>query len=258
MATPWSSSRETVNSVKPVTVRSTLTTFGMVVQSFVDQGALPRNVIALVERPTDAIIDESSGTSKAWTLAEVERFRDSVREDRLFACWLLSCYGLRRSAVLGIRWSALDGDTLLIRRGRVAVGKESDEGMPKSRRSRRDLPLPAELSSALNGFKTRQQAEAEAFGTRWSDDRLIAVREDGCPIRHEWYSDEFQRLRKRAGLRRIHLKGLRNTSVSLMLAGGMPVHVVAAWHGHDPAVSLSIYSEAQRDDLRAAGAALFG
>ena len=60
-----------------------------------------------------------------------------------------------------------------------------------------------------------------------------------------------------ASLRRIHLKGLRNTSVSLMLAGGMPVHVVAAWHGHDPVVSLSIYSDAQRDDLRAAGAALF-
>jgi integrase len=243
--------------VKPVTVRSTLTTFGMVIQSFVDQGALPRNVIALVERPADAIIDETSGTSKSWTLAEVERFRDSVRHDRLYACWLLSCYGLRRSEVLGLRWSALDGDTLLIRRGRVTVGKESDEGMPKSRRSRRDLPLPAELSSALNEFKTRQQAEAEAFGTRWSDDRLIAVREDGSPIRHEWYSDEFQRLRQHASLRRIHLKGLRNTSVSLMLAGGMPVHVVAAWHGHDPAVSLSIYSHAQRDDLRAAGAALF-
>jgi len=122
--------------VKPVTVRSTLTTFGMVIQSFVDQGALPRNVIALVERPADAIIDETSGTSKSWTLAEVERFRDSVRHDRLYACWLLSCYGLRRSEVLGLRWSALDGDTLLIRRGRVTVGKESDEGMPKSRRSR--------------------------------------------------------------------------------------------------------------------------
>ena len=121
--------------VKPVTVRSTLTT-GMVIQSFVDQGALPRNIIALVERPADAIIDETSGTSKSWTLAEVERFRDSVRHDRLYACWLLSCYGLRRSEVLGLRWSALDGDTLLIRRGRVTVGKESDEGMPKSRRSR--------------------------------------------------------------------------------------------------------------------------
>jgi site-specific recombinase XerD len=243
--------------VKPVTVRSTLTTLGMVVQSFVDQGALPRNVIALVERPADAIMDDTSGAARSWTLAEVERFRDSVRQDRLFACWLLSCYGLRRSEVLGLRWSALDGTTLLIRRGRVAVGKESDEGMPKSRRSRRDLPLPAELSKALNEFKTRQQAEAQALGTRWSDDRLIAVREDGSPIRHGWYSDEFQRLRQCVGLRRIHLKGLRNTSVSLMLAGGIPVHVVAAWHGHDPAVSLSIYSEAQRDDLRAAGTALF-
>ncbi len=172
--------------VKPVTVRSTLTTFGMVVQSFVDQGALPRNVIALVERPADAIIDDTYGTAKSWTLAEVERFRDSVRQDRLLACWLLSCYGLRRSEVLGLRWSALDGDTLLIRRGRVAVGKESYEGMPKSRRRRRDLPMPAELSSALNEFKTRQQAEAQAFGTRWSDDRLIAVREDGSPIRHQF------------------------------------------------------------------------
>jgi site-specific recombinase XerD len=247
------------SGVKPVTVRSTLTTFGMVVQSFVDQGALTRNVIALVERPSDPLdYEDDAGTSKSWTLAEVERFRAAVMNDRLFACWLLSCYGLRRSEVLGIRWSALKGDTLSIRRSRVAVGRESIEGLPKSRRSRRDLPLPAELNAALQELKARQQDEAEAFGSRWTDDRLIAVREDGSPIRHEWYSDEFQRIRERAGLRRIQLKGLRNTSVSLMLAGGLPVHVVAAWHGHDPAVSLSIYSDAQREDLRAAGAALFG
>jgi site-specific recombinase XerD len=250
--------RSSARGVKPVTVRSTLTTFGMVVQSFVNQGSLTRNVIALVERPADDLIDDKPETSKSWTLAEVEHFRASVREDRLFACWLLSCYGLRRSEVLGIRWLALEGDTLSIRRSRVAVGKDSVEGMPKSRRSLRDLPLPAELAAALQDLKARQQDEARAFGSRWSDDRLVAVREDGSPIRHEWYSDEFQRMRERAGLRRIHLKGLRNTSVSLMLAGGLPVHVVAAWHGHDPAVSLSIYSDAQREDLRAAGAALFG
>lgn len=244
--------------VKPVTVRSTLTTFGMVVQSFVDQGVLPRNVVALVERPADAMIDDDSATAKSWTLAEVEQFRAAIRDERLLACWHLSCYGLRRSEVLAIRWSALDDDTLSIRRSRVSLGKVTEEGLPKSRRSRRDLPLPAELATALQELKARQQAEAHARGTRWSDDLLIAVHEDGSPIRPEWYSDEFQRLRQRAGLRRLHLKGLRNTSVSLMLAGGLPVHVVAAWHGHDPAVSLSIYSDAQRDDLRAAGAALFG
>ena len=51
---------------------------------------------------------------------------------------------------------------------------------------------------------------------------------------------------------------LRNTSVSVMLGLKIPVHIVAAWHGHDPAVSLSIYSDAQPEDLRAAGAAVFG
>lgn len=244
--------------VKPITVRSTLTTLSMVIQSFVDQGTLSRNVIALVERPADPLADDRPATAKSWTLAEVDEFRRSVRDERLYACWLLSCYGLRRSEVLGIRWSALEGDTLSIRRSRVLVGNDAVEGMPKSRRSLRELPLPPELAVALEKLKALQQEETHTAGNAWSDDRLIAVRADGIPIRHEWYSDEFQRLRARAGLRRLHLKGLRNTSVSLMLAGGLPVHVVAAWHGHDPAVSLSIYSDAQREDLRAAGAALFG
>ncbi len=249
---------DVARGVKPITVRSTLTTFGMVVQSFVDQGALPRNVIALVERPGDDIADEDTETAKSWTVAEVAAFREAVTGERLFACWLMSCYGMRRSEVLGGRWSRFNDGMLKVRRGRVAIGKETEEGLPKSRRSHRDLPLPADLVDALRALKTRQKAEALALGIPWSEDGLIAVHEDGAPVRPEWYSDEFQRLRERAGLRRIHLKGLRNTSVSLMLASGIPVHVVASWHGHDPAVSLSIYSDAQIEDLRAASAVLFG
>ena len=57
----------------------------MVVQSFVDQGMLPRNVIALVERPADAITDEDADTAKSWTVDEVEAFRESVHDERLFA-----------------------------------------------------------------------------------------------------------------------------------------------------------------------------
>ena len=183
-----------------------------------------------------------------------------MRDHRLYACWLLSCYGLRRSEVLGLRWSANDFDAgvLSVRRGRVAVGTETVEGAPKSRRSRRDLPLPAELTEALRALRTRQKQEALALGVAWSDDRLVAVDEAGTPLRPEFYADEFQRLRTRAGLRRIKLHGLRNTSGTLMLDAGHPVHIVAAWHGHDPAVLLSIYSDAKADELRAASASLFG
>jgi len=42
-----------------------------------------------------------------------------------------------------------------------------------------------------------------------------------------------------------------------MLEKGHPVHIVAAWHGDDPAVSLSICSDAKAAELRAAGESLF-
>lgn len=267
-APPEISSTSKKLGLHPQTVRSVLTTFGAVVQSYTDQGVLPRNVIALVERPKNAEVqdtkpaintDDYEPTFKSWTLAEVTAFREFVRDNRLFACWLLSCYGLRRSEVLGLRWSAIDLDTgtLSVRRGRVAVGSEAVEGPPKSKRSRRDLPLPADVTDALRALRQRQRTEAIALGHGWSDDRLVAVREDSLPLRPESYADEFQRLRSRAGLRRIKLHGLRNTSVSLMLDQGHPPHIVAGWHGHDPAVALSIYSDVKADELRAVGASLF-
>jgi integrase len=196
---------------------------------------------------------------KSWTRAEVQTFRDAVRDHRLFGCWLLSMYGLRRSEVLGLRWSALTFDTgvLVVRRGRVAVDGGTVEGAPKSRRSLRALPLPPDVIAALRALRTRQQGEATALGLGWSEDRLVAVGEDGRPVRPGWYSAEFHRLRGRAGLRRIKLHGLRNTSVSLMLDHGHPPHIVAAWHGHDPSVTLSIYADAKADELRAVSASLF-
>ncbi|MCM6778486.1 hypothetical protein NDR87_33875 [Nocardia sp. CDC159] len=119
------------------------------------------------------------------------------------------------------------------------------------------LPPPADVTEALRKLKRLQKTECLALGIPWSDDRLIAVHEDGTPVRPEWYSDEFHRLRRRLGLRRIHLKGLRNTSVTLMLARGIHPHTVATWHGHDPAVSHTVYNNPQPEDLRAAGTTLF-
>ncbi|MFZ2528745.1 MAG: recombinase XerD [Rhodococcus sp. (in: high G+C Gram-positive bacteria)] len=43
-----------------------------------------------------------------------------------------------------------------------------------------------------------------------------------------------------------------------MLDRGLPVHVVTAWHGHSPEMSLAVYADAKADELRAAGGSLFG
>ncbi|MBF6360799.1 hypothetical protein IU447_11795 [Nocardia farcinica] len=95
-------------------------------------------------------------------------------------------------------------------------------------------------------------------GVEWSGDRLVVVDETGAPLRPERYIDELQRIAKAAGLRGIQLEGRRNSSVSLMLALGIPVHISAAWHRHDPSMSLSVYSVVQGCGLGSGGTAAFG
>ncbi len=81
----------------------TLTTFGAVVQSYVDQGVLTRNAIALVERARDTDTDAAEPTAKSWTLTEAERFRAAMSDHRLFAgsCRCTGCAGPRCLVCVG-------------------------------------------------------------------------------------------------------------------------------------------------------------
>ncbi len=44
-----------------------------------------------------------------------------------------------------------------------------------------------------------------------------------------------------------------NTPVSLMLASGIPVHSLAAWHGHDRSTALLVWTDAQSEYSNAPG-----
>ena len=190
-----------------------------------------------------------------------EQFRDSVRDERLFACWVLSMYSLRRSELLGLRWSDIDPDAgvLHVRQGRVAVaGGGSVVDDPQSHRSRRALPLPAEVAEALRSLKARQKKEAFALGVPWSDDRFVAVSEDGEPGRLEWFSRSVP---PAAQAGRIAPYQAARPAQHFCVAHPRPGQAGPRRRGlarPRPAVSLSIYADAKADELRAAGASLFG
>jgi integrase len=54
----------------------------------------------------------------------------------------------------------------------------------------------------------------------------------GTPVHPEWYSDEFRRLLRRAGLRRITLHDSRHTTLTLMEHVGVPISIISKWAGH--------------------------
>ncbi|MGB8020876.1 MAG: site-specific integrase [Candidatus Nanopelagicales bacterium] len=196
------------------------------------------------------------GEKAAHTETERTAHIRAAQDEWLSACWLLSMAGLRRSEVLGLRWSDLDLDqgSLTVARGRVLVDpKTVAEGAPKSANSARTIALPAHYVSALKEMRARH---AQVVGLAHVRSGNLAIDELGRPLRPERYSDHWKRLCKKAGVRVLTLHEARHTSVSLLRAKGIPDQIIAAFHGHDEQTMRRTYSHLQPEDLRRAAEAL--
>ncbi len=87
------------------------------------------------------------------------------------------------------------------------------------------------------------------------DTGLVVVDELGRPLRLARYGDVFRRHYRDAGLPDIRLHNARHTATSLMVALGYPVHVVAAWLGHDPVMTQPVYAHVHAAEKRPLGEA---
>lgn len=82
--------------------------------------------------------------------------------------------------------------------------------------------------------------------------RYVAVDADGSPLRPSRLNELFEQTIKVTGLPRIRLHDLRHGAISYLLEQGVPVPTVAAFAGHDPAMTLRVYSHASDAGLKAA------
>jgi integrase len=199
----------------------------------VDDGKLPRNPCRKVR---------VSGGAKApratWNEDQVKRFITAVSADRLASVWLLSLLGLRRGEVCGLRWADISftDATLSIRTTHVTVGGEVIEKGPKSRRGYRTLPMFKAVSGALLALYETQVAEKDAAGAAYAgdvDDGFVCCDELGQPVHPEWWSSEFGRLCKAAGLPRIRLHDCRHSTNSLLEHLGVTQHQGELVRAHD-------------------------
>jgi len=116
--------------------------------------------------------------------------------------------------------------------------------------------------TALTELRKRQAAESADAGTLYRaglaeldwytpGDEYVITDEVGVPVHPEWYSDEFARLLRRTGLRKIRLHDSRHTTLSLMEKAGVPISVISKWAGHyDAAFTMRTYVHASDEDLR--------
>lgn len=209
----------------------------------VDAGLLGRNVAASAKPPRPA--RRATGGINAWEPHELARFLEVVNDTRLGAIWRLAAMtGMRRGEVLGVRWCDLDLDRarLSVRQAVVAVGYEVVHSTPKSH-SARVIDLDAETVAQLHAHRTRQEAERAEWAADYQDQDLVVAKENGEPIHPHTFSQAFERLIAKAGLRMIRLHDLRHTHATLALKAGVPVKVISERLGHEsPAFTLKQYA----------------
>jgi integrase len=181
-----------------------------------------------------------------WTEGELRRFLEHARDDRLYALWrLAAATGMRRGELLAPQWRTLDleGATYSVERQLVEVrGQGPTLAAPKRRRSLRTIALDPATVEALRTHRDTQLLERDLAGGAYVDDDFVFCDELGAPIRPRWLSDRFRELRTMARITTGTLHVLRHTHATVLLTGGIPVHVVASRLGDRAETVLSTYA----------------
>lgn len=223
------------------TVRYTHTILHRALRDAVRWGKLARNPADLADPPKSRTPE-----LKVWERDELRRFLTTVKEDRLYAAWLLvATTGLRRGELFGLRWSDLDLDAgrASIRQTLSSVGGKLTFSTPKTAKSRRSIALDPATVIALRRHRDNQDKERATWAEVYADLDLVFCRQDGSPLRPDTITRRFHQLSREAGVPPVRLHDVRHTYASIGLAAGMHPKVMAERLGHATVgITLDTYS----------------
>jgi integrase len=174
---------------------------------------------------------------------EVQRLIASSKEPTRTIIILATMTGLRIGEILALRWGRID-----LLRGTLLVAEtcyKGHFGTPKTRASRREVPLAPAVVRELKGRYLRSVDH--------SSSALVFATSQGAPLAADNLRKKSLRTAcRRAGLQRIDWHALRHTHGTLLHAQGTPLKVAQAQLGHSHmATTLEIYTHAsgsaQRD-----------
>jgi integrase len=168
---------------------------------------------------------------------EVDMVVAACRERPDGARWVLAITtGLRQGEVLGLRWRDIRlaaPASVTVRRTQGRAGGEWVYDDPKSRKSRRTVPLPAVAAGALRAHRERQQV-ADIGG-------LIFTRPSGQPVHRRQDGRDWDRLLRGLGLPHYRVHDLRHAYATELLEQGEDARVVQELMGWSSAAMAEVY-----------------
>lgn len=221
----------------------------------VEQGMVPRNVCDSVKKPR-----VTTKRREVWSPEQTRQFLEAAQHSGYGPVWLTAATGLRRSELLGLRWSDVDLDrrTICIRQSVTAIGGAVRvSARTKNDGSARILPIPPRLVSALQSHRVRQNERRLKMGVGWQDHDLVFASQVGTPIGPRDLVREYHRWLEVAGVPPLRIHDMRHAFATVSIATGVPVPVVSELLGHSRAsTTLDIYAHTVRGQHERAVAAV--
>ena len=198
---------------------------------------IPSNPADKIERPK-----KEQFIGDCYNLEELQTLFEKSKDDPLeIVIQIASFYGLRRSEVLGLKWSAFDfkNDTITIKHKVVETIVDDKRTIllkdkTKNSSSYRSLPLIPEIKEKLLEHKKKIEANKKMCGESYNKEYkdYIFVNAIGKIFRPEYITDHFSLLLKKNNLRHIRFHDLRHSCASLLLAKNIPMKAIQEWLGH--------------------------
>ena len=245
----------------PKTIANVHGILSTALKSAVSRGKIAVSPLARLEHPPTV---ERTRTGW-WSPAQLRTFLEHVRDDRLYAAWLLfATTGMRRGEVAGLAWDEVDlesGTVTVAWQLGLVDSKPTFKPRAKTDAGRRRMSLDPETLEALRRHRKSQLEERIVAGPAWHDEQtdqygtvrknLAFTWEDGRLINPERFSRWFTQHTKAAGLPRIRLHDVRHSYASAGLAnasGWGQVKVISERLGHASiGITLDTYSHVLPD-----------
>lgn len=159
-------------------------------------------------------------------------------------------YGLRRSEVLGLRWSAIDFDrnTLTINHTVVKNRTIVEKDTVKTQSSFHTYMLIEDVKTVLLREYNRQQEQAKVLGKQYKKSDYVFTWDDGKTFRPDYITRAFQKVLKRNNLPMMRFHDLRHSTASILYDKGWDIKDIQSWLRHSSIdVTSDIYTHITED-----------
>lgn len=237
-------------------VRSIYTVLRAGLDGAVRDGLLASNPCTKVPRPR---VDRDE--ARVLTPREVSEVLAKARTSRYYVGVLVMAHtALRRGEVAALRWSDIDltKRELTVAHTLARIDGELVLSKPKTKRSRRRVPITDDLVAELRATRKRQAEERLHAGSEWQGhDDMVLTTEFGTMVDPRNLLRVVEVAAKAAGYEGVGAHTLRHSAATAWLEAGVHIKAVADLLGHGSiAITGDLYGHTTPEQAKGAVDAL--